>query len=358
MKRPITDSKQFNLVRMFDEFARQKGILFSDQEANNAFVEKVAEALSRHRQTPIVVHGFRAQTMFAYVAAALGGCRIITEEDSGEIFTDDAGLKRPDFRILTTEVLEAFVEVKDFDQQGQPTKKFRCKLDYLNSLRRYAGAFGKPLYFAIYWSRWQLWTLTPESRFVACGAFCSLDLTDAIKADEMGILGDCLIGVTKPLLLRFYTDASKPRSVEADGHVQYTVERAVYLAGGKEVTDQFEQKLAWFFLNYGRWQQHDRPANVEDGELLSLDFIGVCDDPEPDQAFIMIGSLSSMVSKQFNALTTENGEVLRLSPQVEPEKLGVLIPKEHCGDVLGVWRFFQQSSLIEAKNQAADCDKQ
>lgn len=359
MKRPITDSKRLNLVRMFDEFARQEGISFSDEEANNNFVEQVAAALGKHRQTPTVMHGFRAQTMFAYVAAALGGCRIITEEDSGDIFTDDAALRRPDFRILTADGLEIFVEVKNFDQRDCTSKKFKQTLDYVDSLRRYATAFGKPLYFAIYWSRWQLWTLTPENCFAVSGTSCSLELTEAVKTDELRILGDCHIGVTKPLALRFYTDASKPRSVDADGHVEYTVERAAYLAGGKEVTDKFEQKLAWFFLNYGRWHQIERLPKIENGELLSMDFSGIVEDLEPIQEevlqdFVMIGRLSQMISKQFDFLTTENGEVLRLSPQVEPEKLGVLIPKEHCGDVLGIWRFYQWSALAESKRQAAE----
>jgi fructosamine-3-kinase len=58
MKRPITDSKKLNLLRMFDEFARERGIPLSDQECSNQFIEQVASALKVHRATPTVVHGF------------------------------------------------------------------------------------------------------------------------------------------------------------------------------------------------------------------------------------------------------------------------------------------------------------
>jgi hypothetical protein len=56
-----------------------------------------------------------------------------------------------------------------------------------------------------------------------------------------------------------------------------------------------------------------------------------------------------MISRQFNFLTVDDSDVLRLSPQVDPEKLGVLIPKDHKGEVLGIWRFYLQSSLSNAK---------
>jgi hypothetical protein len=33
------------------------------------------------------------------------------------------------------------------------------------------------------------------------------------------------------------------------------------------------------------------------------------------------------------------------------KKCAALIPKEHKGEVLGIWRFYQQSSLSDAKKQ-------
>jgi hypothetical protein len=61
-------------------------------------------------------------------------------------------------------------------------------------------------------------------------------------------------------------------------------------------------------------------------QWIYFDVTGVCDDPNPEQEFLIIGSLSQMISRQFNSLTVGDGEILRLSPQVDPEKLGVLIP--------------------------------
>jgi len=336
---------------MFDEFAREKGIAISNQDGGGQFIEQLAVALKTHRETPTVVHGFRIQTMFAYVAAALGGCRIITEEDAGDLFVESPNFKRPDFRMLTTAGREIFVEVKNFDQQEEPMADFVLKSDYLISIQRYASAFQKPLFFAIYWRRWQIWTLTPVDCFKQIGDKSSLNLLNALKKDEMALLGDCRIGISKPLVMRFHADSTKLRSIDSSGKAQFTIGNVSFHAGGKEIANEFEQKLAWFFLNYGTWQHLELPAKIENNELIYFDVTGVCDDPNPEQEFLIIGSLSQMISRQFNSLTVGDGEILRLSPQVDPEKLGVLIPKEHKGEALGIWRFYQQSSLSDAKKQ-------
>jgi hypothetical protein len=187
--------------------------------------------------------------------------------------------------------------------------------------------------------------------FTNSGDKSSLNLLNALKQDEMALLGDCRIGISKPLVMRLHADPTKLRSVDSNGQVQFTIGNVSFHAGGKEITNEFEQKLAWFFLNYGNWQDLELPAKIENNELIYFDVTGVCDDPNPEQEFLIIGSLSQMISRQFDSLTVGDSEILRLSPQVDPEKLGVLIPKEHKGEALGIWRFYQQSSLSDAKKQ-------
>src|SRR4051812_16046128 len=114
MKRVPTDSKTFNILKNFDDFAQSQDSDLSDQEISEKFIAQLAEALKKNRDNQALIHGFRIQTMFAYVAAALGGCKIITEEDAGDFFVDSDDLKRPDFRILTNDGKQIFVEVKNF----------------------------------------------------------------------------------------------------------------------------------------------------------------------------------------------------------------------------------------------------
>lgn len=51
-------------------------------------------------QDPAAINGLRVQAMFAAVAASLGECLQITEEDSGLFISDDKNLRRPDFLLL------------------------------------------------------------------------------------------------------------------------------------------------------------------------------------------------------------------------------------------------------------------
>jgi hypothetical protein len=78
--------------------------------------------------------------MFAYFAAALGGCKVITEEDSGEFFVSAPDLKRPDFRFVANDGHEYLIEVKNFNP-AEPCTDFSLKADYAQSLQRYAEAF-------------------------------------------------------------------------------------------------------------------------------------------------------------------------------------------------------------------------
>jgi hypothetical protein len=131
MNRLSTDSKQFGALRMLDEFVQSHRLGLSDHAAESVFLKKLSTALREHRKNPALIHGFRAQTMFAYLAAALGGCKIITEEDSGEFYVADPEFKRPDFRILTHEGKDFLVEVKNYNQ-SDPKAPFVLKAGYPN----------------------------------------------------------------------------------------------------------------------------------------------------------------------------------------------------------------------------------
>ena len=48
----------------------------------------------------------------------------------------------------------------------------------------------------------------------------------------------------------------------------------------------------------------------------------------------MLGFLSQMISLQFNELTAEEGEFARLSPTLDPDKLGIAMPPDYKGDNL------------------------
>ena len=118
----------------------------------------------------------------------------------------------------------------------------------------------------MYWSVWKLWTLVDATHFSENSDYY-IALPEAMKRNEMNLLGDHIVATVPPLSLRLYTDPNKPRSIEEDGQVHFTIGRAALFANGKEITDDFEKKLAWFFMLHGKWNKVDHPAEIKNGLL-------------------------------------------------------------------------------------------
>ena len=131
------------------------------------------------------------------------------------------------------------------------------KKDYLDSLLLYAETFSIPLKIALYWSRWKLWTLIDSKYFNKGKGDFNISLFDALKRNEMSILGDCMIGTVPPISFRVYADPEKPRSVDANGKIHFTIKKAAIYANEVEIRDELEKKLAWFFWLHGRWDNID-----------------------------------------------------------------------------------------------------
>jgi hypothetical protein len=330
---------------MLDEFFRSRKLSLDAANGIQVFLNQVASELRAHTANPALIHGLRTQTMFAYVAAALGRCSIITEEDSGEFFTGSPEMKRPDFRVLTKQGEEFFVEVKNF-HQTDPLKPYVLKCEYANNIQKYADAFRKPLLFAIYWTRWGIWTLNALGSFTKAAKLYSISLGEALKSDQKRVIGDCFIGIPKPLSLRFYTDPNRPRKIDSDGHAEFAIQRVTFVVAVQEIKDAFEERLSWFFFRYGAWQEMKEPAQVVNGEVIYFELQPARQDPNPEQLFISVGPLSSMLSRRFNELTADkDGDIRHLCPAVDPKKLGVLIPENFKGEVMRIWRFTLQPDL-------------
>lgn len=168
----------------------------------------------------------------------------------------------------------------------------------------------------------------------------SISLPNATMRDEMALLGDEMIGTAPLLELRLRSDPTKPRKIGPDGNAECTIGRAEVLVGGRVMVEQKEQEIAWFLLLYGKWPMEDSPAEVVNGELISW---GVRAAPEkranPKENFEIVGRFSTMVSMQYNDITTSSGQVDILTPDRDPDTLGVLIPPDFKSDTLPLWRF-------------------
>jgi hypothetical protein len=64
----------------------------------------------------------------------------------------------------------------------------------------------------------------------------------------------------------------------------------------------------------------------------------------PRENFEIVGTLSTMISRQFNEITAPSGKVERLSTTRDPTSLDALIPHDYRGSKLPLWRLVIQQA--------------
>lgn len=340
MKRISRDPHKFELIRIADAYARSRGSTLDDQNLSESLLAELQVALREGRSNQILVHGLRVQSMFAYVAGALGHCALIKEEDAGETYAlDPDQLVVPDFRIVTKDNVELLIEVKNW-RPKDPLQPYLIKRSYFERLQAYGALFGQEVRVAIYWSQFRAWTLLSPRAFELSERWYSVSFGDAVQRSEMKTLGDCMIGTRVPIRTRFVTDPEQPRTVGPDGRAACTIKTFELYCGESKIERPLEKQIAWFLIWNGRWPQEEFPAEVVGGELISFEFVFRPEEETPDQGFEVIGSLSQMISQQFNQLTAPSGTIAQLVPSRDPGKLGILIPSDYKGEALPLWRLF------------------
>ena len=338
----ILHPKPGQSIDLFRLLSQEDDYQLSDAESTSKFIAKLEEEFEKAKSSPIRLHGFRIQAMFEYVAASLGNCTIIKTEDSGSLHTKNQDIRVPDFRILLNDGKDFLVEVKNFYQRT-PFQKFYVKKRYLDELSHYASLFKVEIRLAVYWSKWNLWTLISFDNIQCEGDKCYLTLEEALKHNEMALLGDSIIATIPPLKFRVLTDPTHPRAVSENGEVIFQIGGVELYCKSNLLTVPREQSIALFLMLYGEWPSGDIEANIENSELISIDF--VCEPLEliPDQDFQMIGNMSSMISNRFNSLTAPEGTIEKLSPITDISNLGIDIPADYKGEHLPIWRVIMQS---------------
>ena len=331
------NSEEASVIRLLDLLIGTHDLKINELGDRATILQTLTGAISRVPQNKILVYGTRVESMFSYVVGALEHCAAIKQEDAGELYSVETNVAIPDFRVLTLEGEEFLVEVKNCHRVG--TKyRYRMTREYLAKLRNYADLFGRELKIAIYWSRYNLWSLVSEDAFEVDDGHYSLSMEQCMKRNEMKIIGDSMVATVPPIILRVIPDPDKPRKVGSGGRTEFVIGDLQLRCDGRKIEDPFERKLAWFLFLYGDWDIDEPEVKIEDGNLAWIQFMANKDRAK-GQRFAMLGFLSQMTSLQFNELTAEEGEVVRLSPGLDPDKLGIVIPADFRGDDLRLWRF-------------------
>ena len=330
----------FSLLPMLCEYAAEKGIQPFETDSIQVFCKQLSDTLTSHIRNPARLFGLRTEAMFAYVAAAMGKCKLINQEDSGLLYSHDPSkIRRPDFRVVTESGEEILIEVKNFHQKTAH-EPLKISKEYANSIRKYADLMNTMLMLAVFWSRWKVWTLVDFSEIPEA---TPISLIDLLPINEMAILGDSILSSEPKLILRLTTSPDKPRDVDSAGIANFTIETAEMYVNQEMITDPIEKKIAWFLFQYSKWSNLDQPVVIRNRKLEQIDMVLTPSDIEESngQPFASHGFFSQMISNQYLNFTSDDTALKRLSPNQDPAKLGVLIPNDYKGEVLKLWRFLQ-----------------
>lgn len=303
MKRIDRNPERFEVIDLFEAMARKRGLKLNDPSSHKSFIDSVSNSLNSSKDNPIILHGRRVESMFEYVVAGLGNSILIKREDSAD-----------------------------------PKYRFLLKSSYLSALSKYATIFGRDLYIAIFWSRLRKWTLIRPASLILTER-PSISFLEAFKKNEMSLLGDAMVGTTPPLSLRIVADPSKPRDGAQDGECIFTIGSVDLYCNGMRIEESLEQTLAFYFMLNSDWHVEDAKAKLEGDLLEYLEYVAEPQEPVPNQGFQILGFLSEMISRSYNDITAESGEIQQLSPSAAPGSLGIAIPKGYKGKHFPLWIF-------------------
>ena len=338
MKRLKRNPAKFETLALFGALSRDEGYSFKDEETSRKFISELETEFFKAKNRATILHGLRTQAMFECLIAALGECAVLKQEDSGEIYATDTSLKAPDLRLLLDDGQEFFVEVKNY-YPSDPMASYIFKPRYLNGLRQYAKLFNCDLKIAIYWAKWNVWTLVPEAKIKSDGVSFPISMNEAMRANEMSILGDYMVGTKTPLGIKLFTDRNKPRFVSDDGKVHFTIGKVELHCGDTRIDDSYEKELAFYLMLFGKWPFKGPIYNLEANKPVAIEYRCQPHKTTPKQGFEIVGDLSGMFSSYYNMITAPDSDVERISPKQAPTSMGIIIPRDYKGKYLPLWRF-------------------
>jgi len=342
------DPENLEMLRLYAALdpVQAVGVGLRDAARVDEFLQRARSSLEHSVNTPSRLQGLRAQALFRATLVALGQFRLLVEEDAGDPYYDDeAGrVSPPDFRVVDSGSQTLLIEVKSV-KLNDPLKPFRLRAGDVEAWRRWGELTDAPVALALWWAVPGQWTLTSLDRLRPRGSKLEIDLIDAMAANEMSRLGDCLLGTRPPLVFRLHVkqeDAVDPETSRA----LVRVTDVDLLAGGRTLEDELERRIASYFLRFGKWEVEQEPQHGPGGDVVTIDLVArppVVDDQDAaTQDFASVGMLSSLYAALFDEATlSAKGEVDELDVRPDPGALAKLIPDDfwdRADRALPLWR--------------------
>ena len=112
----------------------------------------------------------------------------------------------------------------------------------------------------------------------------------------------------------------------------------------KQLTEPAEWGIAWVFMQYGEWQEHDPEPILDGNRLLAVDFRWEPREPT-GQGFEIVGTLSRMFARYYAQHTVDGDAVVQLRAPFRPDWFAPLVDMKIRRGALPLWRFELQPNF-------------
>ena len=336
--------EKFDTFELYTKLCAQNSLDITDPKSVDQVMDTLKVALKENHKNLNLVFGKRVEAMFSIVAASLGKCCLIKQEDGGEVYCNEA-VSIPDFRIVLKNQSSFLVEVKNYHREPfNNTYSFTKK--YFESVIRYSELVNSPLKFAIYYSKLNWWLLLSPDVFEVRGNRYVIEFTDALKQNEMLTLGDEWLSTTPPIDLYLVSDPAKPAFLnEETGETNFTLKKVLCYCAGKIVTGEKERELLNIFALYSTWIETSIDPVLVGERLIGIKYrFEPGGDEYSENGFDHLGQVSAMISSMYKNITeSPSGEVIAVDTTREAKSFSILIPADYKSEELPLWRFHIQA---------------
>lgn len=333
------------LVKALAAFASRAGLSLSDPSALEEFASSLGVSVAAAVANPIVTYGVHTETMFEWVADAMGQCTLLQALDNGSRSTlDDKEVASPDFLIVTQEGRRLVVEVKNCASRSHPPRR-DFKRPYLQRLQRYAAALDAEAKVAIFWTMAGLWSLVDVDFLLSSddGSKIAVTLFDALAESEMAILGDRWVHLNEyPFRFRLDFRILERRSTTGQRESLNLVITDVGMTlGGKAVPSGTDSRVLLYLAMFGMDTSGGEDFVFDSDDAAHVEFTAGVDFETQENGLLSAGPLSTMLTRQYRAMSCDDsGQISGLGCAKVPEHhVGRLLSSGYQGDDLGLVYF-------------------
>lgn len=211
----------------------------------------------------------------------------------------------------------------------------------MQRLRAFSEQIGFPLYFAIYFARLNTWTLVLYEAFKISGARLDISWIQAMRQNNVAILGDLTIGVATPIeMILEFRHLSDPL-INNEDEVELEMTGFEITCNGVPLTSKEERRIVQRLLMFGNLEE-DEQTRIEDGLVQSITFTYGSETVQ-SQGFEIVGSLSQLASRQYlYSTTTKDGTIEQILATTIPRSWGKLIPEGFKSEAFPIWQLALQ----------------